>query len=167
MLNLNVNKRQISGKERKEIIRKTDTYILNIEDILPKKGSVMKFMFSKSEALIVVEQKTIPILELNNQIIPNLKFMSLLEMSIPQIVVDIGAIRFVTNGADIMRPGIVDIDDNVLEGSLVLIVEERNKAPLSIGRSLYDAVDMRSKDSGKCIKNIHWLKDKWFSYILD
>ena len=164
---MNINKLHISGKERKELIRRTESYIPNLDEFLPKKGSIIKYTFSKTEALYIVDQKTIVLVEIDNLLLPHLKAIRNMDVTIPKIVVDLGAIKFVTNGADIMRPGIVKIDDNVMEGGLVLVVEERNQAPLSIGRSLYDAIDMRSKDSGKCIKNLHWLKDKWFDFEIE
>lgn len=85
-------------------------------------------------------------------------------MNIPKIIVDLGAIRFVTNGADIMRPGITKIEENILEGSLVLIVEEKNGAALAFGKSLYDAVDMEMMENGRVIENLHYLKDDWFNF---
>lgn len=164
---MNISKLHISGKERKELIRSTESYLPNLDEFLPKKGSIVKYTFSKTEALYIVDQKSIVLVELDNLLLPHLKTIRNMEVTIPKIVVDIGAIKFVTNGADIMRPGIVEIDDDVMEGGLVLVVEERNQAPLSIGRSLYDAIDMRSKDAGKCIKNLHWLKDKWFDFEIE
>ena len=35
-------------------------------------------------------------------------------IDVPKITVDMGAVRFVVNGADIMRPGITQIDDRVV-----------------------------------------------------
>ena len=76
------------------------------------------------------------------------------------VTVDMGAVPFVTNGADVMGPGITDADDNIAEGDLVWIKDIKNGAPLAIGMSLRSAADLKSKAGGKAIKTIHFVGDK-------
>ncbi len=78
-----------------------------------------------------------------------------INVSYPKITVDMGAIRFVANGADIMRPGIVSIEDGIIPGSPVLIVDEKHGKILAIGVSLFSSADMRSATGGKVVKNAH------------
>ncbi|MDN7024737.1 RNA-binding protein [Methanoculleus sp. FWC-SCC1] len=80
-------------------------------------------------------------------------------LSARKVVVDQGAIRFVVNGADIMRPGIVEIGDDVRAGAPVQIVEERHGKPLAVGVALLDAAEMRGQEKGKSVKNIHYVGD--------
>ncbi|MHA2182368.1 MAG: PUA domain-containing protein, partial [Promethearchaeota archaeon] len=75
------------------------------------------------------------------------------------IVVDFGAIRYVANGADVMRPGITSIDPSILKGDIVKIEEETKHRALAVGKALFDATDMEAKDSGKVIKNLHTIQD--------
>ncbi|MDK2891851.1 RNA-binding protein [Methanohalophilus sp.] len=75
------------------------------------------------------------------------------------VVVDMGAVRFVVNGADIMCPGIVSADPNIAEGDLVIIKEEGHNKPLAIGKALLEASKMIA-DSGKAIKSIHYVGDR-------
>ena len=58
------------------------------------------------------------------------------------VTVDTGAISFVSDGADIMRPGITEADDDVSEGDLVAINEEAHGKFLAIGRAMADGSDM-------------------------
>lgn len=164
---MSYSKLHLSGKERKELITRASKLIENPADFLPRKAPLLRFSFSKRESLIVLNKDDVIFIEINNYLIPNLKMARKMNLIVPKIVVDLGAIKFVTNGADIMRPGITEISDDVLEGDLVVIVEERKGSPLSFGKAMYDAVDMKQMSSGKCIKNIHWLKDKWFQFTLD
>ncbi|OPY48881.1 MAG: PUA domain protein [Methanosaeta sp. PtaU1.Bin112] len=73
------------------------------------------------------------------------------------VIVDSGAVRFVVNGADIMKPGIVSSDPDIAVGDLVVIVEERYKKPLAIGRALVAGTDM--KGEGKAVKSLHHVGD--------
>lgn len=85
----------------------------------------------------------------------------LIEHPIPErrVVVDAGAVRFVANGADAMRPGIVSISPDIREGHPVQIVEERYGKPLAIGIALLDAADMERQEKGKSVKSVHYVGD--------
>ncbi len=76
------------------------------------------------------------------------------------VVVDRGAIAFVTNGADIMRPGVVEMSGDIKNGDFVVILEEGHRKPIAFGKSLWDYEDFLKKSSGKCIKNLHYVGDK-------
>ncbi len=76
------------------------------------------------------------------------------------VTVDMGAIRFVANGADVMAPGIVSADDGIIEGDLVWIRDERNLRPLAIGRAVISGEAMRRKERGKAVRSIHHVGDK-------
>lgn len=74
------------------------------------------------------------------------------------VTVDAGAIQFVSNGADVMRPGIVDVDEDIEAGDLVVITEETHGKSLAIGRALVDADEMLGEE-GRVIESIHHVGD--------
>lgn len=74
------------------------------------------------------------------------------------VVVDSGAVRFIVNGADVMKPGIVSADPDIQPGDLVIIAEERYKKPLAIGRALISGQEM--KGEGKAVKSLHHVGDQ-------
>ena len=80
------------------------------------------------------------------------------------MVVDFGAVRYVTNGADIMRPGITKIDPLIKKGDIVAIKEETKSRALAIGKAMFDALEMKNKSSGKVIKNIHTIQDNVWEF---
>ena len=75
------------------------------------------------------------------------------------VIVDMGAVGFVTNGADIMAPGIVDADDTIQENDFVWICDQTHKKPLAVGRALMAGEEMKSSSKGKAIQNIHYVGD--------
>lgn len=79
------------------------------------------------------------------------------------VTVDAGAISFVSNGADVMRPGIVEADANIDEGDLVAIQEETHGKVLAIGRALVAGDDMVG-DSGKVVESVHHVGDELFEF---
>lgn len=76
------------------------------------------------------------------------------------VVVDMGAVPFVTKGADVMGPGIVDADPAIAPGDLVWIKDVKNGRPLAIGEALISGDQMRTRSPGKAINSIHHVADK-------
>ncbi|ELZ30070.1 RNA-binding protein [Halogeometricum pallidum JCM 14848] len=79
------------------------------------------------------------------------------------VTVDAGAVSFVSDGADVMRPGIVDADDGIEAGDLVLIAEETHGKVLAIGRALESGPEMVG-DSGKVVESLHHVGDDLFQF---
>jgi len=81
------------------------------------------------------------------------------------VVVDMGAIKFITNGADVMSPGIVDADKNIKENDQVWICDERHHKPLAVGIALMSGEKMLSEKQGKAIKVVHYVGDNAWNLI--
>ena len=75
------------------------------------------------------------------------------------VVVDMGAIQFVTNGADVMAPGIVNADECILVDDPVWICDETHKKPLAVGIAIISGIDMVHEKKGKAVKIIHHVGD--------
>jgi PUA-domain protein len=76
------------------------------------------------------------------------------------VTVDMGAIKFVYNGADVMGPGIVDADPGIKEGDLVWVRDVNNLRPLAVGRALMDSAAMKRKERGKAVGSMLHVGDK-------
>ena len=81
------------------------------------------------------------------------------------VTVDAGAVSFVSDGADVMRPGIVAADDEVAAGDLVAIAEESHGKVLAIGRAQTDGDDMVG-DEGKVISSVHHVGDELYEFTV-
>jgi PUA domain protein len=80
---------------------------------------------------------------------------------LPKVVVDMGAIPFVCNGADIMAPGIVEVD-SFQQGSLVVVRDVTHGKALAVGKSIKSSTEIESEKKGKVIKNLHYVGDKFW-----
>jgi PUA domain protein len=79
------------------------------------------------------------------------------------VTVDAGAVEFVGDGADVMRPGIVDADPDIAPGDLVVIVEETHGKALAVGRALEPGDDLAGA-SGKVVESVHHVGDDLYSF---
>ncbi len=77
-----------------------------------------------------------------------------------KITVDMGAVRFVVNGADVMRPGIVAVEDGIAAGDPVVVVDQTHGKPLAVGKALCDSAEMLAAKTGKMIKTLHYVGDE-------
>ncbi len=82
----------------------------------------------------------------------------------PQAFVDEGAIKFLLNGADVMRPGIRKFDDWGEAGKMVVVREEKKGRAIALGPATVASSDARSMTKGSCIKNLHHLGDKYWNF---
>ena len=79
---------------------------------------------------------------------------------LPSVLVDMGAIPYVCNGADVMSPGITGIDGEFGEGDLVIVRDEKHRKALAVGVALVPSEDMREMPKGKAVKSVHYVGDK-------
>ncbi len=91
--------------------------------------------------------------------IPTLRYLQSNNV-LKTVVVDMGAIKFLIGGADVMRPGIVEIDEKIAKDEVIVIVDINNKKPIAVGVALLSGEEMKRAASGKVIKNIHYVGDK-------
>ena len=82
---------------------------------------------------------------------------------LPGAVVDEGAIRFLLNGADVMRPGIRRLDDWGPAGTLVVVREEKKGRAIAVGPSAVTGSEAQAMKRGSCIKNLHHVGDKYWN----
>jgi PUA-domain protein len=100
------------------------------------------------------------LIEYDGWVFPTLRGAIERPFSERHIEVDMGAVAFMVKGADVMRPGIVAVSDDIIAGSPVLITEERHKKPLSIGIALYDSPTIQDMEKGKVVQNLHYVGDE-------
>jgi PUA-domain protein len=97
-------------------------------------------------------------------LLPSLKFDEVIN-SLPKIVVDMGAVAHLANGAHLMKPGIREIRDDFATGELVLIIDEKFGKNIALGLADVDSATMKSANKGKVVMNVHYVGDDlWKSF---
>ena len=74
------------------------------------------------------------------------------------VQVDMNAVKFVCNGANIMRPGITDFT-TFKESEIVLVKDQIHKKELAVCISLVDDLTGRKMERGVVLNNIHHIGD--------
>jgi PUA domain protein len=85
--------------------------------------------------------------------------------NMPSAVIDMGAIPYVCNGADVMAPGIKKVQGEFTENSIIVIKDITHGKTLAIGQAIHSSADIREMEKGKAIKTLHHVGDKIWSII--
>jgi len=81
----------------------------------------------------------------------------------PSATVDEGAIKFMLNGADVMKPGIISFDQWGEQGKIVVIKEGKKGRAIAVGRSTVASREAQTMSKGVCLKNLHHVGDKYWT----
>ena len=128
----------------------------NVE--LPKIKNLRFHHLSDNE--IIITGNGITAIKIDDKILPHLSETELLK-KFPFVVVDVGAIKFVCKGANVMRPGITKLS-NFENDEIVCVIEESNNKFLSIGITKMSSDEANSTKTGIVIENLHYISDKYW-----
>lgn len=105
-------------------------------------------------------------IDLDGMLIPHLKLLLRhgYREWLPYIVVDQGAVRPISRGADLMRPGIQEIPTEFKENSIVVIAEPSRQLPLAVHQSFYSSQEIAIMEKGRVTKKLHNLGDRFWKF---
>ena len=109
---------------------------------------------------VIITGKGITAIKIDEQIIPFLDEEDILK-KFPYVMVDMGAIKFVCKGANIMRPGITKFSEFQKE-QIICIIEESQKKFLGVGKAVISSEEMKTIDKGEVVKNLHYISDEFW-----
>jgi PUA domain protein len=125
---------------------------------VPKTKNLTTHEISDSARLITGEN--FAAIKIDNIIIPFLSETLMLE-KFPKVIVDMGAVKFVCNGATVMRPGIKNYSD-FEKDQIICIVEESHNKFLAVGRALVSSKELETMTKGEVVKNLHYISDEFW-----
>jgi len=108
----------------------------------------------------IITGNGIKILKIENDYLPFLSEIETLK-KFPNVTVDMGAVKFMCKGANLMRPGIKKFTE-FEKDKLVCIVEESQQKFLAVGKSTVSSEELEKMDKGEVIKNLHYISDKFW-----
>ena len=122
---------------------------------LPKQKNVKTH--DVNEKGLIITGNGITAVKIGDDILPFLDDSQILE-KFPYVTVDMGAVKFVCKGANIMRPGITKFSD-FESGEIVCVVEESQNKFLAVGKAEMSSKELEDIKNGEVIKNMHYISD--------
>ena len=121
------------------------------------------FIIDDKERLVLADQQVM-FFSCSQGFVPTLHAVRLGLVALLEVVVDMGAVRFISSGADVMRPGIRDFPPDLKTGQVVKVVDEKNHVALCVARALTDAQGMAGSTTGKVLENLQHVGDKRWEF---
>ena len=127
---------------------------------LPKIKNLKVYFIDEHTQLMTGNEITV--LKINDSYLPFLDQTEVLE-KFPYVMVDMGAVKFMCKGANVMRPGIKKYTE-FSKGDVVCIVEESQHKFLAVGKAVTDSSELDDMKKGEVIKNLHYISDKCWEF---
>jgi PUA domain protein len=131
-------------------------------DAVPKTKSIKVYEVEEGRRLLVADE-TVAV-QVHDSIVPFLGGKPEILQRFPSVTVDMGAIKFVCNGAKVMRPGITNFD-SFKKGDIVVVKDQTHGKALAAGVALEDSESAKAMAKGYVVDNLHYISDKmWEAY---
>ena len=125
---------------------------------LPKQKNIKTH--DVNEKGVIITGDGITAIKIGENILPFLDDTDMLE-KFPYVKVDMGAIKFVCKGANVMRPGITKFSD-FESGEIVCVIEESQNKFLAVGKAEMSSKEAGGSRNGEVIKNMHYISDDFW-----
>jgi PUA domain protein len=147
----------ISKKETEKVLGLLNKTWATIS--IPKIKNIKVFEIEYDKSIVVIDT-VVGVFIKNELILPFLGKTDVLK-EFPSIKVDSGSIKFICNGAKILRPGIVEFG-SFNKNDIVAVKDERFEKYISVGLALEDSAIAESLQKGYVIDNLHFVGDKFW-----
>jgi len=125
---------------------------------LPKQKNIKTH--EVDEKGVIITGDGITAVKIGDDILPFLDDIPILE-KFPYVTVDMGAIKFVCKGANVMRPGITKFSE-FESGEIICVIEESQKKFLAVGKAKMSSNELENTNKGEVIKNMHYISDDFW-----
>lgn len=147
----------LRAKEAKLLLDKASERLKTDLNSLFKPKVNVELVETDSAEIFLINGRPL-LVKAGNAFFPTLFFNEVFALA-PKVVVDMGAVPHVCNGADVMAPGIIRFEGKFKDGDLVFVVDERHGKLLAVGEAVYDADMAKTVTRGRVVKNIHFVGD--------
>ncbi|CAD2222859.1 PUA domain protein [Angomonas deanei] len=167
-----------SQKEQQQVRKELKAQFPSLEEyweeILPKKSDIYEIRCQGQIHCITLVSSQPEVLFFNyhgGPYMPHLKLLHKYPFILEAQQVDIGGCKYVVSGANIMCQGLTSeggqLSDKAKEGDVVAVYVEGKEHAVAVGTMMMSPEEIRSKNKGPCIENVHHLGDGlWMNPIL-
>jgi PUA-domain protein len=152
------NRHRLKEREVKDLINELSTRFHG--DFFNEKAAID--IGTVEEFTVLLVNDSIDFMMHNNKIVFTLQGLMKYQPNTNFVVVDMGAVGFITKGADVMAPGITDADPMIQKDDLVWICDEKHRKLVAVGVALMTGEEMKTKKPGKAVKTLNYVGDRFW-----
>lgn len=144
--------RTLSNKEKKSFTDRIKSAIIEKKDMLQYEDKKGVYLINGKAAYLEAE---------NGLVVPFLKSSNVNFELYPNAVIDMPAVPHICNGADLLRPGVVRMD-NFEKGDILIIRDEKNNVKLAVMQAMFSSVEAKEMSKGRIAKSLHYFNDTYW-----
>lgn len=134
-----------------------------IDEVIPKKATIVQVKCEDKISVYLMDGEVVAFGKFD-ELYPSLRLVHKWADCFPSVKVDRGAIKFVLSGANIMCPGLTSPgaalpEENLEEGTVVVVNAEGKTNALALGKLLMSTDDIKEKNKGIGIELLTFLGD--------
>ena len=130
------------------------TYLENKTTIFETDYKNFRIIYDGNYVPLLLEQKE------DNELFPSIQTLRQFPNILPKIWVDMGAVKFLLNGANLFRPGITK-HEHFAKGSFVQVLNPQNNI-LCVGKTAVTSDELPEK--GLVVFTLIWLNDEVWNF---
>lgn len=153
----------LKAKETKSILSEASEKLkVDLKQIFKGKTD-MELVETHFADILCINGKPL-LVRIEEKILPTLLFNDIFAL-MARVVVDMGAVPHICNGADVMAPGIVRLEGEFKKGDFVFVADEKHGKTIAIGEAACDEECAKKATQGVVVKNLHFVGDKIWNFI--
>lgn len=125
---------------------------------IPKVKSLKVYVAEEGKRLLVADEVVFGV-QIVDRILPFVGAKPEILSGFPSVTVDMGAVKFVCNGAKVMRPGITNFE-SFGKGDIIIVKDQVHGKVLASGIALEDSSTAMEMKKGYVVENLHYISDK-------
>ena len=142
----------LSNKDKKAFADKVSSAIMEKKDM---------FQYDEKNRVYLINGNAAFIESDSGVIFPFLKSENTDFTKYSDAIIDMPAVPFICNGADLLRPGIVRMGE-FSKGDVVIIRDEKNNVKLAVMQALFDWEEAKAMQKGRIAKSLHYFNDTYW-----
>jgi len=150
------NRHRLKEKEVRELAGELQTRFQGVflsENTIVDIGTIDEFT-------VLLVNDSIDLIMHDNKVVFTLQGIMKHQLKNKYVVIDMGAVSYITKGADVMAPGITDADPMIQKDDVVWVCDETHHKPLATGIALMNGEEMKKKQPGKAVKTLYYVGDR-------
>jgi PUA domain protein len=128
---------------------------------IPKLKNIKIFEVEENKGILIIDSEIVAVSTPVDHILPFLGKQEILK-KFPSVIVDSGSIKFICNGAKVLRPGITFFD-SFQKDEIVTIKDEKFRKYIAVGLAIESSKTSESMEKGYVINNLHFVGDKFWN----
>lgn len=149
----------------KKILERASKIAPKLPDTIDRKKGIEVVELGSGERVYLQEKKPV-LIELEGKLMPALTASEDVLSGIPRVVVDMGAVPYICNGADVMAPGIRSIPEGVKPGDILVVSDEKHNKSLAVGVLIMERERILNREKGNAVRNVHHVGDEIWKNLL-